>query len=274
MPQGKAMAEGAQELEAGLAQAARIILDSKYLVALVGAGLSVESGIPPFRGPGGTWTKYGEPPMLAYREFLQDPELWWRMRLESEKEPGNPVHEMKLAVDRAEPNPGHYALVEMERLGLLKQTVTQNVDNLHRRAGSEALLEMHGNRTWLRCIGCNLRRPRDGYLMTEVPPRCPECAGILKGDTVMFGEPIPSDVLQSCWEQARLCDCMLLIGTSGSVNPAAQLPLVAREHGAALIEINPYETGLTSRCDLTLTAPSGEVLPLLVDRIRGMGAGP
>ncbi len=262
------MDEVPEELEAKLAEAANMILESEYLVAMVGAGLSVESGIPPYRGPGGLWTKYGEPPMLSYREFIRDPKLWWEERLHGEVEPGNPVYEMKVAVDRAEPNPGHYALVEMEQWGLLKNTVTQNVDDLHRRAGSETLLEIHGNRTWLRCIGCGLRRPRDGFPLEGLPPQCPECDGIIKADTVMFGEPIPPEVMKACWEQAELCDCMLLVGTSGTVNPAAQLPLVAREHGATLIEINPYQTALTPWCALTLTCPSGEVLPLLVDRIR------
>ena len=151
------MASLSEDLAGELDEAVRLITGADYLVAMVGAGLSVESGIPPFRGPGGLWTKYGEPPMLAYREFLDDPEVWWRNRLAGEEEPGNPVYELKLAVDRAEPNAGHHALVELEQWGLLKHTLTQNVDNLHRRAGSESLLEIHGNRTWLRCLECGLR---------------------------------------------------------------------------------------------------------------------
>ena len=234
---------------------------------MVGAGLSVESGIPPFRGPGGLWTKYGEPPMLAYREFINDPEAWWRNRLDSEEEPGNPVYELKVAVDRAEPNPGHHALVELEQWGLLKHTLTQNVDNLHRKAGSESLLEIHGNRTWLRCLDCGLRFAKEGFSLAELPPKCLECQGILKFDTVMFGEPIPPDVLQACWAQVELCDCMLLLGTSGAVSPAAQMPLVAKRQGASLIEVNPYETKLTPRCDVALAGPSGHILPLLVERL-------
>ena len=265
------MPETLEGLEAKLDQAAQTIFEAKHLVAMVGAGLSVESGIPPFRGPNGLWTKYGEPPMLSYQEFMKDPELWWQERLRCEEEPGNPVHELKLAVDSALPNPGHYALIELEQLGLLKYTLTQNVDNLHRLAGSELLLEVHGNRTWLRCIHCGIRRLREGFpgfLSNGLPPRCPECEGVLKMDTVMFGEPIPPDVLQACWEQAKLCDCMLLIGTSGSVNPAAQMPLVARQGGATLIEVNPFETALTRWCALALTGPSGEVLPQLAERLR------
>ena len=262
------MAELPEELATKLVQAADIVLGSNYLVAMVGAGLSVESGIPPYRGPGGLWTKFGEPPMLSYREFVRDPQLWWEERLQGEREPGNPVYEMKLAVDQAQPNPGHYALVELERLGLLQQTITQNVDNLHRRAGSQHLIEIHGNRTWLRCMDCGARRPRDGFSLAELPPRCPQCKGIIKSDTVMFGEPIPTDVLQECWRQVELCDCVLLVGTSGTVNPAAQLPIVARNRGATLIEVNPQETHLSAQCDLTLEGPSGEILPALVNLVR------
>ena len=262
------MVELADETRGKLERAAEAILSAKHLVALTGAGLSVESGIPPFRGPGGLWTKYGEPPMQAYREFLRDPGLWWETRLRDEGEPDNPVHELKLALEGASPNPGHYSLVELERLGLLKCTVTQNVDNLHRRAGSEALLEIHGNRTWLRCMECGGRCAREGFIMGDLPPRCPDCGGIIKSDTVMFGEPIPRQVLQACWEQAERCDCMLLVGTSALVTPAAHLPVVARERGATLIEVNPHQTALTAACDITLAGPSGELLPLLVDLVR------
>ena len=256
------------ELGGKLEQAARLVLDSRYLVALVGAGLSVESGIPPFRGPGGLWTRYGQPSMLSYQEFAGDPRLWWETRLRDEVELGNPVYELKRAVDQATPNAGHYALVELERWGVLKCSITQNVDDLQRRAGSVALVEVHGNRTRLRCIGCGRRRLREGFPMVELPPRCPECAGTLKLDTVMFGEAIPAPALQACREQVLRCDCMLLIGTSGTVNPAAQLPLLARQRGACLIEVNPHETSLTPLCDLTLSGRSEELLPALVDRLR------
>ena len=266
------MAENTDEIQEKLAQATQAILASKHLVVLVGAGLSVESGIPPYRRPGGLGTKYGEPAMLSYREFVRDPKLWWETRLRDEVDPSNPVYEMKRAVDQANPNPGHFSLVELERLGLLKCTITQNVDNLHRRAGSESLLEVHGNRTWLRCTYCGHRWPRQGIPLPDLPPRCPDCLGVVKMDTVMFGEPIPPDVLKACWEQAKKCDCMLLIGTSGTVNPAARLPILACERGATLVEINPQETDLTPWCQITLTGPSGELLPLIVDRVRRVGA--
>ena len=250
-----------------LDRAIQMIGSANYLVAMVGAGLSVESGIPPYRGPGGLWTKNGEPSLLSYREFVQDPKEWWERRLRGETEPGNPIQEMKSAADRSVPNPGHYSLVELERSGLLKSTMTQNVDNLHRQAGSQAVLEIHGNRTKLRCTGCVTRWNREEFPLAQLPPACPECGGIVKMDTVMFGEPIPADVMQECREQTARCDCMLLIGTSGTVKPAAQLPLIAKERGAALIEINPEETTLTSTCDLVLRGPSGELMPLLTQMI-------
>ena len=249
-------------------QAAALVRRSRHVVAFSGAGLSVESGIPPYRGPGGLWTKHGQPPLLSYKQFAEDPRGWWESRLSAETEPGNPVYEMKLAVDRAMPNPGHLALAELERRGLLNCVITQNVDNLHHEAGSTALLEIHGNRTRLRCLQCGNRRPRDGFPLAELPPRCPECDGLLKMDTVMFGERIPPDVLQACWAETHACDCMLVIGASGMVNPAAQMPVVAHQNGATLIEINPSETTLTRLCDVTLSGPSGRILPLLVERLH------
>ena len=255
------------ETQALLVTAAQMIGSANHLVAMVGAGLSVESGIPPYRGPGGLWTKTGGPPLLSYREFVEDPKLWWERRLRGETEPGNPIQEMKTAADRSAPNPGHYALVELETSRFLKSTITQNVDNLHGQAGSRAVLEIHGNRTKLRCTGCVTRWNREDFSLAGLPPTCPECGGIVKMDTVMFGEPIPADVLQECREQTARCDCMLLIGTSGTVKPAAQLPLIAKERGAMLIEINPEETELTSTCDLVLRGPSGELLPLLTQLV-------
>ena len=123
------MLELTAELSRSLDEAAALILRSKHVVALAGAGLSVESGIPPYRGPGGLWTKHGEPTNLSYKEFIQDPGGWWEARFRNEDKPGDPTYEMKMAVDQAEPNPGHHALVEMEEMGLLRCVVTQNVDN-------------------------------------------------------------------------------------------------------------------------------------------------
>ena len=248
--------------------ACRLIRSASHVVALVGAGMSVESGIPPFRGPGGIWTKYGASTSLNYHTFLEDPAKWWQNRLRDEMAPGNPTYEMKIAVDEANPNPGHYALVELERMGILKYTITQNIDDLHRRAGSIKVAEIHGNRTKLRCLGCGIRVPRNGFPIEHVPPTCTGCGGIIKIDSVMFGEPIPKDVMGESLEQIQKCDCMLMIGTSGTVKPAASFPIAARSRGARLIEINPDDTNLTPMADLVVRGFSAEVLPKLVAAIR------
>ena len=138
--------------------AARILVAADYAIALTGAGLSVESGIPSFRGPDGLWTRYGQPSNLSYRVFARDPQDWWESRLRDEVTPGNPTYDLKDAVDNAVPNPGHLAIAELEDTGILKAVITQNVDDLHGRAGSRNLLEIHGNRNYLRCIGCGWRQ--------------------------------------------------------------------------------------------------------------------
>lgn len=238
-----------------------------YVVALSGAGLSAGSGIPTYRGAGGLWTQHGTPPLLSYQEFASDPEGWWLRRLAAEDDPSHPVYQMKAAVDAAVPNAGHHALADLERRGILRSVITQNVDGLHGVAGSRSLLEIHGNRNRLRCLNCSLRFPRQGFDLSKIPPTCGECGGVMKLDTVMFGEPIPPDVLQACVEEAEKCDCMLLVGTSGTVNPAARLPLLAKEKGACLIEVNPETTPLSRSCDVVLAGPAGSVLPQLLNWI-------
>ena len=254
----------APQVEEAILEAARLVLGARHVVALVGAGLSVESGIPPFRGPGGLWTKYGEPDMLGYQRFLQDPRRWWEERLS----PRAGYRELAEALAQARPNPGHYALKEMEELGFLQHIITQNIDNLHFEAGSRSVTEIHGNRSKLRCVQCNARWPSDQFAIEELPPRCPYCGGLVKSDTVMFGEPIPRDALEECLRQTALCDCMLLIGTSGVVYPAAGFPVDVKMQGGKLIEFNPDETALSELCDVVVRAPSGRALPRLVERLK------
>ncbi len=254
-------------------QAADLVRGARCVTALVGAGLSAGSGVPTYRGSGGLWMVEGIPPLLSYREFARDPAGWWRARLAAEVDPAHPVYRMKRAVDRAVPNAGHLALAELERRGILRCVITQNVDGLHAAAGSCAVLEIHGNRNRLRCIACGRRFPRyddsgiDCVGLQSAgggPPLCGRCEGILKLDTVMFGEPIPPDTLRACREAAERCDCMLLVGTSGTVSPAARLPLLAQEQGADLIEINPETTSLTPHCSLALAGTADVVLPRLL----------
>lgn len=251
--------DGLEALDA----AADCLARARYVVALTGAGLSVESGIPPFRGPGGLWTKYGEPPMNGFERFLADPAGAWAERLN----PQGPMRELWDALQAARPNPGHLALVRLEELGVLQSTITQNVDDLHRRAGSTRLLEIHGNATLIRCLGCVARFARDAIDFAVLPPRCPRCDGLLKSDTVSFGEPIPPDVLDRCFEEAARADCMLVAGTSATVYPAAQFPFSVAERGGALIEVNPYPSELTALCRFVLRGPAGEVLPRLAEAV-------
>ena len=207
------------ELQAGIDRAAELIVGSEYTTALVGAGMSVESGIPPFRGPGGIWTKYGEPAMDGYQKMMQNPEGYW---LERNSEEG-PMAEFRSTFEQARPNPGHLAMAEMEEMGYLRCIITQNVDNLHQVAGSMNVAEIHGNSTKLRCVGCNSRWDAEEYEVTDYPPLCDDCGGIIKADTVMFGEPIPFDVLVKCDQESKKSDCMMLVGTTGGGVPGSQL---------------------------------------------------
>jgi NAD-dependent deacetylase len=249
---------------AELDRAAECLMRARYVIALTGAGLSVESGIPPFRGPGGLWTKYGEPPLDGYQRFLKNPRRAWEERLS----PTGPMRELWETLAAARPNPGHEALVELEQLGVVKCTITQNVDNLHRLAGSTQLLEIHGNATLIRCIECVARFAREAIDFAELPPRCPQCRGILKSDTVSFGEPIPPDVLERCFEEAERADCMLVAGTSATVYPAAQFPIAIQQRGGDLVEVNPYESEITVLCRHALRGRAGELLPRLAERVK------
>lgn len=244
--------------------AAEALLRARYPIALTGAGLSVESGIPPFRGPGGLWTKHGEPPMNGYQMFLADPKRAWQQRLD----PQGPMRELFERLAAARPNPGHLALVELEELGLLRCTVTQNIDDLHRVAGQRELAEIHGNATLVRCIECVGRWSRDDVSLDELPPLCPSCGGLLKSDTVSFGEPIPPDVLERCQREARTADCILVAGTSATVYPAAALPIEVLERGGTLIEVNPYETELSEIARIVVRGPAGDALPRIVAAAR------
>lgn len=249
-----------------LQRAALALANARHAIAMTGAGLSAESGIPPFRGPGGLWTKHGEPPMNGYERFLADPAGSWRERLS----PQGPMRELWECVRAARPNPGHEALATLEREGLLRGLITQNIDNLHTLAGSRNLAEIHGNCTLVRCLGCVRRLPLEGLDTSTLPPICDECGGILKSDTVSFGEPIPVDVLDRCQSLAQASDCMIVAGTSATVYPAAAFPLDVLRAGGVLIEVNLYDSELTEHCAIRLRGPAGEVLPALVEQLRSL----
>ncbi|MDJ0789217.1 MAG: Sir2 family NAD-dependent protein deacetylase [Myxococcota bacterium] len=257
-------------LDGQIAQAASLVSGARSVVALTGAGLSVESGIPPFRGPGGLWTKYGEPPMDGYQRFLADPAEAWRERLEPKEGWAKGLRDTLAA---AKPNEAHLALMEMERLGQLDALITQNIDDLHLQAGSKSVLEIHGNHRLLRCTGCHTRFDPEAVPVdpAHLPPTCPDCGAIVKGDTVQFGEPIPPDVLRQCYRAVESCDCMIVAGTSATVYPAAEFPLHVLRSGGTLIEINPYESELTPETSLSLRGPGGAVFGRLLHHLRATG---
>jgi NAD-dependent protein deacetylase/lipoamidase len=256
----KARAASEQEIKA----AAEMILAARYSIALTGAGMSVESGIPPFRGPGGLWTKYGEPPMNGFQIFMADPKKAWQERLSRQND------ELFGPLRTAKPNPGHVALAELESIGVLQFLITQNVDDLHRQAGHKAIAEIHGNWKLIRCLECTSRFKSEEINLDVLPPPCPRCGGLLKSDTVSFGEPIPADVLSQCAEHSAHADLVLVAGTSATVYPAAGFALEVKERGGRLIEVNLYESEITKMCDLSLRGTTGQVLPRLAQAVSAL----
>ncbi len=264
-------------MEELIARAARDIAGASYAIALTGAGISTESGIRDFRGPQGVWTLNPEAERRAYQryqEFMQDPKGWWENILTSRR---SPSRGSLGDAGQAMPNPGHYSLVELEKMSILKCVITQNVDALHEKAGTKNLLEYHGSSAKLRCISCNLRFRRDEFdlekLMQEdqLPPHCPKCGGIIKSDGVSFGEQIPSDVAEQSLEEAWKCDLMLICGTSAAVYPFANLPRIAKQRGAVtIIEVNAEPTPLTIEkiSDYLIAGKTGEILPRILEEVK------
>ncbi len=227
-------------------------------VVLTGAGISAESGVPTFRGDEGVWRDYSPQELATPKAFRQDPELVWNWY----------AWRRRLIAD-CQPNAAHRTLVEIERAIGDFTLITQNVDGLHQAAGSQRVLELHGNIWRLRCsrstnsgkTRCHYAREDRRVPLPELPPRCPSCDALLRPDVVWFGEPLPQDILHSAWAAAERCTTMLVVGTSAVVEPAASLPRVALSNGARLVEINPRETPLSQRADAVLRKPAGAALP-------------
>jgi len=230
---------------------AGIIRRHPRVAALTGAGISVESGIPDFRSAGGLWARF-DPMEYAYiRAFRRNPAKVWAM-----------LTEMDALITRARPNPAHIALAELEARGFLRGIITQNVDNLHQAAGSNRVVEYHGNALRFVCDTCRGHHPRESLDFSHTPLYC-LCGGLIRPDVVFFGEAIPPAAQAEAEDLARQCDLMLVIGTSGEVAPASYIPAIAKEWNALIVEVNLEPTRLTySLTDHFLPGSAGQVLPL------------
>lgn len=233
------------------------IRTANKVAILTGAGVSAESGVPTFReAQTGLWAEYRPEELATSQAFYNNPQrVWdwyqWRRDL----------------IGKVEPNPGHYALAKMEQsleAGQASFTlITQNVDGLHEQAGSQNVIELHGNIQRTKCYDCeaivSAWDPAD-----KPVPHCPNCNGLLRPDVVWFGEPLPLDAINQAYEISQSCDLFFSIGTSALIQPAASLPLLASEAKAILVEINPNETPVSVHADFVLRGPSGEILPELL----------
>ncbi len=244
-------------------RAARLVATRREAVALTGAGISVESGIPSFRGAQGMWEKYPPEEYATLGAFLRDPGRVWEM-----------LREMIGILERAAPNRAHEGLSLLEKKGILRSVITQNVDGLHRAAGSRRVIEFHGNPEELVCLSCWKRYPSRAKIREGIPPLC-SCGAVLKPDIVFFGEPIPWRAQEEAEEEAEACRVLLIVGTSAQVWPACDLPRRAKAHGAAIIEINVEETALTRDvADIHLQGEAGETVSRLVSEVLRDAAGP
>ncbi|MDP4281664.1 MAG: NAD-dependent deacylase [Bacteroidota bacterium] len=236
-----------------LINAANILRSSRFTTAHTGAGISVESGIPPFRGEGGLWDRY-DSRLLEIDYFMENPAKSWKTIKEIFYD----------HFGKAKPNPAHLVLAEMERKGMLGRIITQNIDNLHQKAGSHNVFEFHGNSQRLICLHCGKTYDVDEISLDHLPPKCSHCGGLLKPDFVFFGEQIPSEPLNAAYEATKISDVILIIGTTGEVMPANQIPFLAKNNGAQIIEINPKESHFTNTItDIYLEGKAGETMEQL-----------
>ncbi len=242
---------------------AALILESSRVVVFTGAGISTESGIPDFRSPDGIWTKF-DPDNFTIQKFMSN-EKTRRMQWQMMAEGG--------LLKDAEPNQAHYAVAEMEQLGRLSCVITQNIDNLHQKAGSspDKVFELHGNVKFVRCMSCDRRFPVEDILKRldkEQIPDCQFCRGILKPDAVFFGESLPQKALNNAIKHSRDCDLFIVIGSTLVVYPAAYMPMYAVESGARLVIINLSPTPMDSKAAALITAKAGEAMAKIIENVR------
>jgi NAD-dependent deacetylase len=243
---------------------AQLIIQSKKAIVFTGAGISTESGIPDFRSPGGIWSRY-DPEDFTIQKFLSGPaarRTIWKMSVEGG------------LLTEAEPNLAHHAIAELHQLGKLDCVITQNIDNLHQKAGvpGDMVFELHGNMQWVVCLSCARRYPmpevlqriRDG---TEVPD-CPDCQGILKPDAVFFGEALPQGTLREAIRRAQNCDLFIIIGSTLVIYPAAYLPTYATEAGAKLAIVNLTPTPFDHHAAVVTRGKAGEIMSKVMEKVR------
>ncbi len=231
------------------------LLNARHAIAFTGAGISVESGIPPFRGEHGIWNKY-DPKTLDIDFFYQHPKQSWEV-----------IREVFYGFfGNASPNKAHLMLARLEQDGLLKAVITQNIDNLHQEAGSRVVIEYHGNSKTMVCTQCGCRQKADRAQLSVLPVLCPHCSGLMKPDFVFFGEAIPAAAQFLAVEHARQADLVIVVGALGEVYPAANIPFEAKRHGAYIVEINPQRTSFTGQItDLHIPMKAGEAFALLAE---------
>ncbi|MHB8896547.1 MAG: SIR2 family NAD-dependent protein deacylase [Candidatus Geothermincolia bacterium] len=249
-------------MEDEITKVAKLIDGAGKIIALTGAGISTESGIPDFRSPGGLWTRYDPMIYATYESFVHDPTKFWEMAAEL-----NPV------LESAEPNPAHLALGELEALGKCDAVVTQNIDHLHQRAGSTDVLELHGTYRTGTCINCGTRHNYDEIKESALSgkvPACKVCGNTVKPDVVLFGEPLNAPVLHRAVELASCCDLMLVIGCGLEVFPAASLPTYAHRNNAKLVFVNVASTAYDDLADVIILAQAGIAVPKLVEAFKAL----
>jgi NAD-dependent deacetylase len=247
-----------EDLECLIAQAAQMLRQATHAVAMTGAGISTPSGIPDFRSPGsGLWTQvdpYTVASLLAFRLRPQSFYHW--------------IRPLASLVWSAEPNAAHFALSRLETVGLIQSIITQNIDGLHQKAGSQRVHEVHGHIREATCIRCYQVTPSrdimEEFLDTGQVPHC-KCGGVLKPNVILFGEQLPLPAFTAARQEARACDLLLVAGSSLEVEPVADLPLLALDHGAQLIIVNDQPTYLDERADVVINGDVADVLPRIAD---------
>ncbi len=233
-------------------EAAGRVRRARAIAVLTGAGVSAESGVPTFRGDGGLWRQFRAEDLATPEAFARDPRLVWEW-----------YDWRRQKVAGCRPNPAHEALAQLEARCAEFLLITQNIDDLHRRAGSRRIVELHGNIWRVRCAREATVSALPDVPLREIPPRC-ACGALLRPDVVWFGEALPVEALERALKAAETCDLFLAVGTSALVQPAASLPLTAKRHGAPVIEVNPDSTPISHLVDVSLQGKAGEILPALL----------